>query len=456
MRHRPEADLDQIWYRASTLVEHGAKPSDACHRAGIGGSGLARLDRWGDCWVELLDGIQGKTALIVDDFPGLAVARLSVAGATVTVADDVAGRAQFRRVMPGAEAEVVPLASLSLPGRSWDLVVFGPFTSGRSTADLQVAARAVSADGRLVIVTDNLLSPLRALDRLMHRPTAATGALSMAQAMRHANRSGFCYHQGFALLRSSLAPVAAFDVNAPAAARAVLEASATFKNRGRLVATRALARLVELGVAHWVVPAWMGILGCTPAQVDHMRVTGRIGILNSEDPSRLVRGEPPAVIDKRYRSREDADAEWVALRELESVGVAVAPRAIERLGTTANRLSWMPGTSLNLSEMCDDALLKWMEKAGELLGMVHQATARPDGSSLVHGDFALTNCLAEGDRLVGIIDWSTATRGLPIRDLDYLVSTASVAQSRPNLAEALDEAARRGYERSSERRKLSR
>jgi Ser/Thr protein kinase RdoA (MazF antagonist) len=200
----------------------------------------------------------------------------------------------------------------------------------------------------------------------------------------------------------------------------------------------------------------MGILGCTPAQVDHMRVTGRIGILNSEDPSRLVRGEPPAVIDKRYRSREDADAEWVALRELESVGVAVAPRAIERLGTTANRLSWMPGTSLNLSEMCDDALLKWMEKAGELLGMVHQATARPDGSSLVHGDFALTNCLAEGDRLVGIIDWSTATRGLPIRDLDYLVSTASVAQSRPNLAEALDEAARRGYERSSERRKLSR
>lgn len=450
-RPRKADGEERRWHRAAVLVERGARPVDACLGAGIEGPGLARLGHWGDCWVELLTPADGQSVLLVDDFPGLAAARISAMGAKVTVTDDMGARAKFRQAALGNGVEVVRLSSLLDANRTWDVVVIGPFVSGPAVCDTRRLAASVADGGRLVVVVDNRLSPLRTLDRAMKRPVASVSASTISRATDDAEAAGFHCRQTFALLRSSLAPVSAFDVEAPAAAKAVLEASATFKRRGRLAATRLLARLAERGSARWFVPAWMAVMekGITPP--DEMRVTGRIGVIASEDPSRLLRGEPPRVIDKRYWSEEEASAEFRALRELEASGVHIAPRAVERLGPKENRLSWLPGTALNQSEMSDEELLDWATKAGELLAEIHVATARNDGTSLLHGDFWLSNLLSENGRLVGIIDWSKATRGRPFEDVDNLVTAASFAESRPEMAQPVSEAVRAGYERAGGR-----
>jgi Ser/Thr protein kinase RdoA (MazF antagonist) len=148
--------------------------------------------------------------------------------------------------------------------------------------------------------------------------------------------------------------------------------------------------------------------------------TARLGYADSRE-AKVLRGEPPQELEKRYGSPAEAGAEAMALQALESAKVALAPRLLRRPAPDRTCQTWLPGRPLRVSRLDGEELRTWVARSARVLGRLHQATAGPDGLVLVHGDYWLGNLLVDGDAVVGVVDWSASHRGTPAEDLRFLV-----------------------------------
>ncbi|MBW3574856.1 MAG: aminoglycoside phosphotransferase family protein [Actinobacteria bacterium] len=402
-----------------------------------------------------MDELEGARVLVVDHAPGRAPERLAQMGAEVTVVDDSPSRAAFRRavlVAAGREDAVrIGPVECGAPGHSgWDLIVVDGLSLGR--ARLRTLAPELRSGGRVVVVGDNALSALRAADRVRGRPggpatstgTRRRGALSAV---------GLVVRQSFALLRASAAPVTAFDLDAPEASRAVLQAVATRVSGRRRQALGALER----GITHtWTGPVVSALVparlvlatsASAPWTAEPRRITGRIGYDDSVE-SKVLRGEPPAEVEKRYASESEASAEAWALETLADSCLDIAPRLLARPAPDRLRVSWLAGSRpLEVATLTDHELEVWLRRAGALLASVQRATGVDgDGRVLVHGDYWLGNLMHCDDRIVGVVDWTTARRGDPQSDLAHLVdSLPSVRSTSPRVLDDLRSAVREAY-----------
>ena len=112
-----------------------------------------------------------------------------------------------------------------------------------------------------------------------------------------------------------------------------------------------------------------------------------------------------------------------ALRELEVAGFPLAPRVLGESGAASSWCSWMPGATLTLDRLDDDALVAWVARAARVLAELQRLTRRADGTVLVHGDFWLGNLLTDGERVSAVVDWTESSRGPASLDRDFLVTS---------------------------------
>ena len=273
-----------------------------------------------------------------------------------------------------------------------------------------------------MVVADNPLSPLRVRDRLRRRPVGPTATASLPRLCRLLEGAGLATEQRFGLLPSSVTSVTCFDLAAPTAAAAVLQAASVRVGGGRGPALRALRQLAERRAAAGLVPGWMVVASSARRrrEPELSPPTARLGYADSRE-AKVLRGEPPQELEKRYRSPAEAEAEAMSLQALERVGVALAPRLLRRPAADRTCQSWLPGRPLCPSRLGPGELRTWVARSARVLGRLHQATAGPDGRVLVHGDYWLGNLLVDGDAVVGVVDWSAAHRGAPDEDLGFLV-----------------------------------
>ncbi|MBW3555304.1 MAG: phosphotransferase [Actinobacteria bacterium] len=418
-----------------TALAQGMGLAEAC-RAGRLSAGLTtRLaPRWAGAWAELLDDLAGRRVLVLDHAPGLAPARLAEQAGEVAVVDDHADRARFRRALPDFRRGGVDVGTSRalLSGTSrWDLLVLDGIRLRAGL--LERLTRGLAPEGRVVVIVDNATSALRALDRLGGGACGPAGALGMGLD-GSLGRAGLVVRQRFALLRTSAAPVTAFDLDAPMAGAAVLRAAATMVGGARRRALRLLEPAPRRGAltrAAVLAPARMVIAGAAPAQraLPADRPTGRVGYQASHE-SKVVRGEPPTEVEKRYVSADAAEAEAAALAALAAAGLTVAPRLVARPGPDRVRMSWLGGRPLEVAALGERELETWVRRAARLLARIQLAVgADGEGRVLVHGDYWLGNLLHEGDRIVGAVDWASARRGDRTTDLVHLVD--SLAEIRP-------------------------
>ena len=353
---------------------------------------------WSAAWVDLLDGLAGARVLLVSESPGQAAAALAAAGASVTVAED----------------PFEPRA-----GEDWDLVALE-----RVQPDLLLpAADRVSPGGRVALLVDNELSPLRLLDWLLRRPSAYPGVAGPRALRNLVRRAGLRPLQTFGLMRSSAAPVTAFDLAAPAATAAVLAAAAVRLTGPRLGALRLLLKVEPVRAT--AVPAWLVVAAPPDGRREPSRdepITGRLGYDDSREP-KIVRGEPPVALDKHYELLEHAEAEATALEVLTECGFPEAPRVLNRPAPLLVRQSWVAGEPLHPDEMSPDELDAWLRRATSALRRLHDLTRRSDGLVLVHGDFWLGNLLADGNRLTAVVDWTESHWGDGRSDAESLVES---------------------------------
>ena len=396
------------------------------------GKGCARLRAAGaGAWVELLDGLDGASVLLAEHRPGGARARIAAEAAVLGLVDrQHTGDLDRHRRHPGRPARLLVGTELQLAGVGvpWDVVIVDGVL-GRSTSDetawlssrLRRLAGGLGPAGRLVVVADNRLSPLRAADRAVGRPAGPAGP-SLTSIERAVGGAGLVVHQRFALLRSSVDGVTAFDLDAPQAASAVLEAATVRNELLRTAALRVLRRLAQRQVAGLIVPAWMVVASpsSSPWAPSRPRPTGRLGHEASEE-SKVVRGEPPVELDKRCSTPDATAREVMALRALESCHLPIAPRLLARRGRTQLTQTWLPGHPLRPAGLGRTALRTWVGRSAATLASVQRATQRSDGTVLVHGDYWLGNLLVDGDEVVAVLDWTRAHWGRPTEDLDHLV-----------------------------------
>ena len=383
-----------------------------------------RLGRWAGAWVDLLDDLDGARTLVVDAGPGRASVELVERGAVVTFVDEEAGRAAGRRAVLRGAVDRARICSAieAVAAGPFDLLVFDAVLPSASV--LRGLLGSLRPGGRVVLVVDNSRSILRAVDRTRRRPAGAAAAAGSGALRRLLADAGLEPRQVFGLLRSSVAPVTAFDLGARRAAVEVLWAAGTRVHDHRAGALELLRRLAERGRAGDVVPAWLVVAspdgGWEPPPD---RVTGRLGYDDSDEP-KLVRGEPPAMLDRWYASAEAAEAEAMAYATLEAAGLDVAPRFIAHPTPRLVRQSWLDGRPLRPGALAPADAERWLWRAVDVLASVHQATARADGSVLVHGDYWLGNLLVDGDRVVGVVDWTKAHWGGAAEDAEHLLVTA--------------------------------
>ncbi|HEX2042552.1 MAG TPA: phosphotransferase [Acidimicrobiales bacterium] len=418
-------------------------------------SAHARLLRpWAGAWVDLIDGLEGARVLLLDHSPGRTGPLLADTASLLGVADADIGRAAVRRsVLDGCRAEVRVEAEddLAGDGSRWDVVILdgtvGSGEPGAVRARVRRLVRALVPGGRLVVIADNPLSPLRVGDRLRRRPVGTTVTPLVGRLCRLLESEGLAIEQRFGLLPSSIAPVTCFDLEAPRAAAAVLQAASVRVEGGRAPALQALRQLAERRAAAGLVPAWMVI--ASPAyrrwEPQLTPPTARLGYADSREV-KILRGEPPQELEKRYRSPAAAESEAMALQVLERAGVALAPRLLGRPADDGTCQSWLRGRPLCLSRLDQPQLTTWVGRAARVLGRLHRATQQPDGRVLVHGDYWLGNLLVEGDAVVGVVDWAGARWGAAGQDLGFLVD-ALVAAGRvaPSRASELAHLARREH-----------
>ena len=423
---------DRPWAAVAAVLDEGRSLAEACARAGLDRRATGRLDPPGaGAWVELLEEIHGARVLIAEDSPGPAGARLARAAAVVGFADGDEARARFRHSWLGdgpAEVVVDIEERLTVEHEPWDLAIVDGLASasrggGRRTLDarLRRLAGGLAPAGRLVVVADNRLSPLRAADRAAGRPAGPSGP-PLRSIERALAGAGMGIVQRFGLLRSSHDAVTAFDLDAPQAASAILAAAVVNVEHVRAIGLRLLRPLAQRRAAAGVVPAWMVVASSstTPWASSPSRPTGRLGHKGSEE-AKLLRGEPPVELEKRYSTAAAAGREAMALRELESRGLDLTPRLLGQPGPDRLRLTWHPGRPMRPASLGRDQLRAWVARAARTIGIIQRATERSDGTVLVHGDYWLGNLLVDADEVVAVLDWTRAHWGEPAEDVRHLV-----------------------------------
>ena len=380
-------------------------------------------------WVDLLDEPEGARILVAEHSPGLAGLRMATAASVLGFADTDNARARFRQSwLADQPAELVFGSEERLAGDlgPWDVIVVDGLGPARGD-ERRLAARArrlaagLAPHGRLVVVSDNQLSPLRAADRAAGRAAGPPGP--SLRSVEHAlTDTGMRVTQRFGLLRSSVDGVTTFDLDAPRAASAVLAAAIVNIEPVRALGLRLLRPLAQHGAAAPVVPAWLVVASPSSALYapSASRLTGRLGHRGSEE-SKLLRGEPPTELEKRYSTPEAAAREAMALRELEARGLALAPRVVAQPGPDRLRQTWHPGRPMRPGGLRRQELRTWVARAARTIGAIQRATERSDGTVLVHGDFWLGNILVDADKVVAVLDWTRAHWGEPTEDVRHLV-----------------------------------
>lgn len=281
-------------------------------------------------------------------------------------------------------------------------------------------ASVLAPGGRWVQVSDNAVSPLRALDRLRGVRGGSDLRVSLGLLRRVLRRQvGVETHQAFALLRSSARPITAFDVLSRTGMAHTAAASLTHV-RGVRGALLRLARRSPPRLVAWFAPGWMVVARAPEVPVDPRRVVGKVAT-NKSDEVKILRGDPPVEMEKRF-VRSTPTAETAALRELGRLGFPLAPRLLEA-DETSLRYEWLTGETLRLARLDDEELTAWITRAADVLGELQRATRHVDGTVLVHGDFWLGNLLVDGERVCGILDWTRSHRGSPEFDRRFLVES---------------------------------
>ena len=368
-------------------------------------------------WVDLIDVAVDDRVLLVD------------AGAARALPALEAITAHVRPLSPGA------LTGADLPDGGFDLVCVDDVRLAE--ADLLRLRRSLAPTGRLVVVVDNALSPLRAVDRTRGRPRGAASRAGLRRTVGALGRTGLEVEQAFALLRSSVEPVTAFDVRSAAGRRATIGATLSHVGGVRGLLLRRLVRLPGPVVAA-LAPAWLVVARPPGHEAAPHRIVGKIGNRDS-DEFKIVRGDPPAVLEKHY-AISTPRAEVVALTELERVGFPLAPRVVGVPGPAVCRFSWLGGDPLVVERLDDDDLVAWTARAARLLARLQDLTRHPDGTVLVHGDLWLGNLLVTGDEISGVVDWTRARRGSPEVDRRFLVDSVDEHRTDPALRRRLERA----------------
>lgn len=410
--------------------------------------------RWAGAWVDLLDGFDAARVLLVEATPSRSARLIARRAGFLGVAAAGNGVDAFRRAWLkdlGAPVRVAPLAGLLAQPDAWDLIVVdGVAAGGRQTvASPRLIARlagGLAGGGRVALIADNLLSPLRNLDHLAGRGAGAA-VPNFGHLERSVRAAGMEVRQRFALLRSSAQPVTAFDLDASEATRAVLSAAMVRAGGMRAVALRSLARSRRPSLSAALVPAWMVVASAADGPWENApdRPTGRIGYAD-DDEVKVVRGEPPVQLEKRYLSDACAQNEAMALRALAAADVGLVPRPVGAPLDLRARLTWLPGRPLSPKRLGLAATDRFAGRAARVLADLHQATARADGRVLVHGDYWLGNLLEGGGAIVGVVDWTDAHWGEPEEDVEHLVATLVKDRSRSSASSAwLRSTVRRQY-----------
>lgn len=361
-------------------------------------------------WAELLGDVYGLRTLALGEVSQPTLAALDAAGALVHRSLDTGPLP----APAGAQAH----------GRDgWDLVICT--SGGLRDPSSAAATAAVGPGGRLAMVVSNPRSPLRAVDAAGTQPRMGIQGGSLAAGRSYLFERGFADVRVFGLLRSSAAPVCAFDLAAPEATRAVLEALAVHIGGGRALSLRLLRAMSgRVGISA-LLPGWLILAAREKLPPEPTRITGKIGNRDS-DELKVVRGEPPSVLDKRYAIPAKADAEAEALRTLSHLDPPIAPRLLRRPSPATIWMDWLPGRPLVVDRLGVGELVTWIEQAARVLVRIQRATARPGtGEVLVHGDYWLGNMLTARDGIVGVIDWTDSRWGSPRTDQDFLVDSLS-------------------------------
>ena len=420
------------WEALLTALDDGHPLAEACAAARLDRAATARLTApETGAWVELIDGLEGGRVLVAEHQPGHSAKRMAREAAVVGIADDDEARAHFRQRWLGEDRAAVILDTeerLAAGCGPWDLVIIDGLTAERDDGEVRsLGARlrrlsdGLAPHGRLVVVADNRLSPLRMADVAIGRAAGPAGP-SLRSIERALRGAGLTVSQRFGLLRSSVDGVTAFDLDAPAAAAAVMAAAAVNIEHFRAVGFRLLHHSTRQRAAARVVPAWMIVASssATPWMPSPPRPTGRLGHKGSEE-SKILRGEPPVELEKRYSTPEAAATEGMALRVLEARGLNLAPRVLSQPSADRIRHSWLPGQPLRPAGLRREMLRTWVGRAAQTIGVIQQATRRSDGTVLVHGDYWLGNLLVDAGEVVAVLDWTRAHWGESTEDARHLV-----------------------------------
>lgn len=369
-------------------------------------------------WVDLLDVRSEDRVLLLDSGHARSAVWLAARCQLLEVAADGPTREAAR---PSLEPSHVAGKTDALLRQTWDVVC----VDGLRLTDpqLEQVCAAVAPSGKLALVIDNAVSPLRLLDSVLRRPTGPAPAWCLSRVSRRLRRLGLEPEQVFGLLRSSAEPVTAFDLDSPAATAAVVQATLSHVGGLRGILLRRLTRLDRRTVG-LLVPAWLLVASRGPRSPDPLRVVGKVGNRESFE-AKIVRGDPPEVIEKHYR-RSISTAEVDALTELAQVGFELTPRLIRPPAHNASWTSWLPGQPLVVRRLAHRDLVAWTKRASEVIARLQDLTRRPDGTVLVHGDLWLGNLLVQGDRITGLVDWTHAHRGSAEYDRRFVVDSLSV------------------------------
>lgn len=351
--------------------------------------------------VHLLGDVDGLRTLVCGEPPPFTISGLEAAGATV-------------KVPLGAHAPE-PLE----PG-GWDLVL----CAGGHLRDALVAAAldSITPTGRVAVLIDNPGSLLRALQMLQGKPVHGVKTSSSRKVRAQLASHDLQVTQVLGLLRSTAAPVTAFDLAAPAVLDAIVAASGPHIGGLRSAGLRGLRQLSGLGESVGRLLPGMLVLGSRADLAEQQdRITGMIGNRDSREV-KLIRGSPPAILDKRYLFIRKADGETAALTALDDAELRIAPRLLQRPTPCSVWMDWLPGEPLDVDKLTQRETIMWVERAARVLIMMQRATLRPEtGEVLVHGDFWLGNLLTADDGVTGVIDWTESRWGSPQVDQSFLL-----------------------------------
>lgn len=369
---------------------------------------------WAGSFVRLADVRAGDTALVIRAGAGGELRHLAEAGATFRlVAEDPAVDDFVDAWLPGAAGGEAP----------WDLIVVGDgvrWGSRRLRRLLSQALAQANPDARVVVLFDRWGSPLRLVDRFSKG--AGSHPTRPRVVDRELRRLGVVRTQRFGVLRSTALPSTAFDLDAPAAAAAVLTASTPLISGPRRHLTRLLAWAAARRGAGLLVPGW-AVLG-ERAQGDPRRVrfSGRIASLGGAE-ARMLIGEPPVALESWHESAAEVDAVVLGLSEMQLALPGMAPALLDRPSPTRVRMAWAKGDPLSPHALSAAEVELWVERAATLLREMQERTRRSDGTVLVHGDYWIGNLLTCGDEITSVIDWPAARWGHASVDRTTLVES---------------------------------